>query len=84
MNKNGPLSTPYENPGCATPGLGEATTAGTSGGWNLGGGPTETPNASGLPLLPTTVTVPDGPGPGTQISVDSAIAHPGMPLDGSV
>lgn len=84
MKSNGPLSTPYEQPACPTPGIGEATTAGTSGGWNVDGGPTETANQSGLPPLPTTVSVPDGPAPGEQIAVDSKVAHPGKPIDGSV
>lgn len=84
MKSNGPLSTPFDNPACPTPSASDMAGGGTKGGWSLAGAPTETPNMSELGLLPTTVDVPDGPAPGTQIAVDSAVAHPGMPIDGSI
>ncbi len=84
MNKNGPLTTPYIDPACPTPSASDMDGGGTRGGFTLAGAPTETANMSELGLLPTTVAVPDGPAAGAQIAVDSAVAHPGMPLDGSV
>lgn len=83
-SKNGPLTTTYDNPACPTPSAGDMAGGGTRGGFTIAGAPTETPNMSELGLLPTTVAIEGAPAAGSQVAVDSAVAAPGKPIDGSV
>lgn len=81
MAKNGPLTTPFDNPLMSTPDPSEATMAGTSGGFTLPDAPTETPNMSELPLLPTTVGgLKDAPAPGTSVEIAGGVTAPGIPI----
>lgn len=63
------LQTPYSDAVAPTP-SGAADGQGTSGGFDFPDGRSETPNSSGLPLLPTTVNPGQGaPGVGASIGM---------------
>lgn len=60
------LQTPFDDAVAPTP-SGAMSGGGTSGGWDLEGGQKESANMSGLPPLPTTVSIEGAPGVGAQI-----------------
>lgn len=69
MGNRDALQTPYADAVMPTP-SGAADGGGTSGGFDFPDGRSETPNASGLPLLPTTVNPGQGaPGVGASIGM---------------
>lgn len=81
-DKSGLTGSPFEQPGCPTPGAADATTAASKGGYDLGeGSQKETPNSSGLPPIITITDVKDGPAAGStvQMFIDSP-----MPVAGNI
>ena len=76
MNSRGPISSPFDDAVCPTPG-GEPSGGGVTGGFDMGpGSDKETPNSvSGLPAQVTTFNV----GPGSEASQvpEPPVASPG-------
>jgi hypothetical protein len=56
------FQTPFTNPIAPTPSGAQSGSGGTSGGYDFPGGRKESSNMSGLPALPTTVSLPEAPG----------------------
>lgn len=74
------LQTPFDDYSCPMPGMdGEGTES--RGGFDIPDGRKETENSeSGLPTLPTTVSIPDGPGAGANVGMP-ALDRPGRTID---
>lgn len=71
---------PFSKAVCPTPDAGSGTTLAQQGGAGLTDMPPETPNTSGLGLLPNRVAVKDGPASWSPVDVEPGVASPAVPV----